>query len=202
MAEKLTLTERKRADIVAAAIAEFSDKGYQAASMDSLSTRANVSKRTVYNHFENKEALFQEIARQMFEYAAQMTGISYQSNRTLEAQLTEFADKELELLASARFRDLVKVMMAECIHSPELAEKALSQLNEQQLGLKAWIGAAIADNKIKPVDPEFAANQFLGLIKASAFWPQILRMADVPDSDQKKMIAEHAVGMFLAFYTQ
>ena len=48
------LTERKRAAIVEAAIDEFRASGYEATSMDRIAARAEVSKRTVYNHFPSK----------------------------------------------------------------------------------------------------------------------------------------------------
>ena len=61
-------SERKRQAILNAAISEFLANGFRGSSMDAISTRAEVSKRTVYNHFESKEALFQAIVMEMFRY--------------------------------------------------------------------------------------------------------------------------------------
>lgn len=52
------LTDRKRAAIVDAAIEAFLASGYDATSMDRIAAHAGVSKRTVYNHFPSKDALF------------------------------------------------------------------------------------------------------------------------------------------------
>lgn len=57
-APRQRLTDRKRVAIIDAAIEEFLAAGYDATSMDRIAARANVSKRTVYNHFPSKEALF------------------------------------------------------------------------------------------------------------------------------------------------
>ncbi|MGB1238594.1 MAG: TetR/AcrR family transcriptional regulator, partial [Pseudomonadales bacterium] len=58
---KITLSQRKRAAIVQAAIEAFQEKGAQCTSMDSIAERAQVSKRTVYNHFASKERLLEEV---------------------------------------------------------------------------------------------------------------------------------------------
>ena len=53
----MSVSDQKKKQIVQAAIAEFQEKGYAGASMDRISERAQVSKRTVYNHFESKDVL-------------------------------------------------------------------------------------------------------------------------------------------------
>ncbi len=193
-------SEQKRAAVLEAAIAEFQEKGFQGASMDSISSRAGVSKRTVYNHFESKEALFRQIGRQLFQYAAEMTPLSYSAELPLNDQLHEFAEKELRLLASEQFRNMARVMLAECIYSPSLAREAVAQLNEQESDLESWIRSAVSDNRLRPVDAGYAANQFIGLIKAAAFWPQLLMGSPLPDAGQSRQIAADTVAMFLGYY--
>ncbi len=200
MEKKLTLSERKRAAIVEAAIEEFRDKGYQAVSMDSLSARAGVSKRTVYNHFDSKEALFQEIGRQLFEVSAEMTSMSYQSHIPVKDQLLDFAMREIDMLKSERFRDLSMILFPECIHTPELVASTFELLGGNEQGLEVWIAAAVNDGALKDVDPAYASSQFLGLIKGCAFWPQLLQGAPVPDQQRCEQIASDATGMFLGYY--
>ena len=57
VATERTRTERKRCAILEAAAEEFQANGFEGTSMDRVAERAGVSKRTIYNHFENKEAL-------------------------------------------------------------------------------------------------------------------------------------------------
>ena len=51
------LTDRKRSAILVAAADQFRVHGYETASMDAIAALAQVSKRTVYNHFSSKEDL-------------------------------------------------------------------------------------------------------------------------------------------------
>jgi len=200
MEKTQTLSQRKRTAIINAALKEFREKGFRATSMDALSARASVSKRTVYNHFESKESLFKEIIRQLVEQTAEVMSFSYTPGRSLSSQLMEFATKQLRLFQTERFLDVSKIMVAECIYSPELAAQAFQQASKQEQGLAAWLQAAILDGRFKQIDPNYAMGQFLGLLKAHAFWPQLLMAAPLPAPAQCQQLAEDTVAMFLGFY--
>lgn len=200
MEKSLTLTEKKRLDILAAAQEEFKEKGFLGASMDSLAKRAEVSKRTVYNHFPSKEVLFHSIVMQLCDSFSQAVNIKYQSSKPLDEQLRIAAISELQLLGSECFRDLNRITLAEFIRSPELASSTLEYLGEQKDGLHVWITDAIKDSRLKAVDADYAAQQFLGLIKANAFWPQLLMNQNFPSPEQQQIIADDTVFMFLARY--
>src|SRR5262245_1478598 len=58
----LGASERREA-IVAAALEEFTARGFAATRLDDVAKRAGVAKGTIYLHFKDKEALFQELVR-------------------------------------------------------------------------------------------------------------------------------------------
>jgi TetR/AcrR family transcriptional regulator of autoinduction and epiphytic fitness len=196
----LTLSQRKRLAIIEAAIVEFQLQGYTTASMDSVAARADVSKRTVYNHFASKDALFAELVSQMLEMGSQATRYVYQPNKTITTQLTEFGMQEIALLQDTRFMSLSRITMAQAMHSPDQAKSIMSEINHQENHLERWISAAIEDTKVKPVSSAYAARQFLGLIKAVAFWPQMLTSMPTLEDAQALTVVEDAVGMFVSHY--
>lgn len=55
--------ERTRRRILAAALAEFSAKGFAGARVDAIARRAKGNKRMLYHYFGNKEALFSAVLR-------------------------------------------------------------------------------------------------------------------------------------------
>lgn len=55
--------EARPAEIVEAALAEFVDKGFAGASVQSIAKRAGVSKGTVFVYFETKQDLFKAVVR-------------------------------------------------------------------------------------------------------------------------------------------
>ena len=52
------LQERRRREILAAAINGFAEAGYSSTEMDAIAERLGMSKRTIYRYFPSKEALF------------------------------------------------------------------------------------------------------------------------------------------------
>ncbi|PHR81106.1 MAG: TetR family transcriptional regulator [Colwellia sp.] len=200
MKRLLTLTEKKHFDILAAAREEFKEKGLLGASMNSLAKRAEVSKRTLYNHFPSKDILFQYIINQLRDSFSQSVNFEYQSKKPLDEQLHIAAMSEIQLLGSECFRDLNRIILAEFIRSPELASRTLEHLGQQKDGLHVWINDAINDSRLEAIDPDYAAQQFFGLIKANAFWPQLLMNRVFPSSEQQKIISDDAVFMFLSRY--
>ena len=194
------LTDRKREAIVAAAIAEFRENGFEVTSMDKIAATAGVSKRTVYNHFPSKEELFAEILHKLWNSTSAQSEVSYRSDQPLREQLQNVLRAKLQLLADNNFLDLARVAIAATIHSPERAQNMVERLGEREEGLTLWIRGALADGRLKPLDPEFAAQQMHGLIKSFAFWPQITMGQPPLTADMQTRVIESALDMFLAHY--
>ncbi len=194
------LTDRKREAIVRAAVEEFRSAGYEATSMDRIAAVAGVSKRTVYNHFPSKEELFALILEELWQSSVASVELPYRADQPLDVQLLQLLRQKLDLLGDANFIDLARVAMAEIIHSPQRAQAIVCRMGEKESGVSAWIRAAIADGRLRQVDPEFAGHQLQGLVKSFAFWPQVT-MGQAPLAQaERTRVAESAVAMFLGFY--
>jgi len=194
------LTDRKRESIIQAAIAEFRAHGFEITSMDKIAATAGVSKRTVYNHFPSKEELFAEILNQLWARIIAEPSVSYDREQPLHEQLRLMLREKVQMMADENFLTLARVAIAATIHSPERAQNMIERMGEREEGLTVWIRAAQADGRLKPVDPEFAAHQVQGLLKAFAFWPQISLGRAALDPDAQNAVAESALEMFLALY--
>ncbi|QGZ66501.1 TetR/AcrR family transcriptional regulator [Paraburkholderia acidisoli] len=194
------LTDRKRAAIVAAAIDEFLAAGFDATSMDRIAARASVSKRTVYNHFESKEALFAEILRQLWDASADGESPAYRADTPLRAQLVGLLMRKLRLMNGEAFLSLARVAIAAGIHSPERARDMVARIGEREEDLTVWVREAAADGRLKTAEPAFAAQQLHGLVKAFAFWPQVTMGQPPLSAEQQVQVAESSADLFLARY--
>jgi TetR/AcrR family transcriptional regulator of autoinduction and epiphytic fitness len=94
------------------------------------------------------------------------------------------------------------VAIAETIHSPERAQSMVARMGSKEEGVTIWIRAALADGKLKPLDPAFAAQQIQGLVKSFAFWPQITLGAPTLSEEMQEQVAAAAVDMFLGHYAK
>ncbi|MEQ5838475.1 TetR family transcriptional regulator [Paraburkholderia acidicola] len=194
------LTDRKRSAIIGAAIEEFLATGYDATSMDRIAARADVSKRTVYNHFPSKELLFAAILHQLWDASQKGDAPAYRADEPLRAQLLDLLNRKLRLLTDESFLSLARVAIAAGIHSPDRARDMVARLGEREEDLTVWIRAAAADGRLKTDDPLFAALQLQALVKAFAFWPQVTMGQGPLGEAEQKQVAEAAADMFLARY--
>lgn len=116
---------RERSDqrvnsIIDAAINEFVEKGYAAASMESIAGRAGLSKGGLYHHFRSKaEILFsvnQRIMEPLIELAAQI-----ESNPSLVDGLKQYIHDYLDYwIARQRELNLYFITMNEAFSNPQI----------------------------------------------------------------------------------
>ncbi len=194
------LTDRKRAAIVDAAVAEFIAAGYDATSMDRIAARAGVSKRTVYNHFEGKEALFAAILHRLWDASETGDAPVYSADEPLRAQLLALLTRKLRLMTDEAFLSLARVAIAAGIHSPDRARDMVARIGEREEDVTAWIRKAAADGRLAVADPVFAGQQLHGIVKGFAFWPQVTMGQPPLSKHEQKRVAEAAADMFLARY--
>ncbi|MCU1759913.1 TetR/AcrR family transcriptional regulator [Pseudomonas sp. 14P_8.1_Bac3] len=194
------LTDRKRDAIIQAAIVEFRANGFDITSMDKIAATAGVSKRTVYNHFPSKEELFAEILNQLWTRVTAELDTSYRPELSLREQMRRMLMAKVQMIGDENFLDLARVAIAATIHSQERAQDMIARMGKREEGLTVWIRAAQADGRLKPVDPEFAAQQVQGMLKSFAFWPQISMGQPSLSPEMQTTVVESALDMFLACY--
>jgi TetR/AcrR family transcriptional regulator of autoinduction and epiphytic fitness len=198
--EKRTLSDRKREDIIKAAIKEFDTHGFQKTSMDQIAKTANVSKRTVYNHFPSKDTLFTEITAMMWQQCLAATDYTYRKDKPLSEQLTTIAVQQMALLKSQNFISVSRLIFSECFHSQDAIDQIMAQVDESENSLILWLKDAIEDKKLAINDIEVASSQFYGMLKSLAFWPQVIGFGLYPQEDQVQEIIQSSVAMFLKYY--
>ncbi|WP_028865778.1 TetR/AcrR family transcriptional regulator [Psychromonas aquimarina] len=199
--KKLTRSQFKHASIIRAAMLEFQDKGFKAAGMDDIAKRAEVSKRTVYNHFASKELLFEAILEEMLTMLCAFEHVPFSLTTPLEVQLRSLADKEIALLKADGFLPTAKVILGELMHSPELMTNVMQTFNKQESPLAAWFNEAYQAGVLKCADPEIVVTQFIAVIKGFCFWPQLVQGQEFPNEQKSALVAQTAVEMILKQYT-
>ena len=195
-----TLSARKKAAIIDAAIDLFQKNGFQGTSMDAIAQLAQVSKRTVYNHFPSKQELFEHIAQSVWDTANKATEACFKLDEDIESQLLALALQELALVGDEGFLRLSRVLMAEFIHEPAMAQSILERFNKEESSLTQWMQQAKLHQRLNIEDAQQAGGQFHSLIKAQAFWPQIMFGQEPIPKSQHQTFAQQVCTMFLSVY--
>jgi TetR/AcrR family transcriptional regulator of autoinduction and epiphytic fitness len=194
------LTDRKRDAIVQAAIVEFRDNGFEATSVDKVAARAEVSKRTLYNHFASKDELFAAILRILWENSASDLQRAYEPGRPVREQLLELVHAKLAMLADENFLALARVAIAAGLHSPERAREMVERIGEKDGAMLDWVRTAQKSGALKPADAAQACKQLECLVKGAAFWPQVAMGQPRLAAAAQKKLAAATVDLFLSHY--
>lgn len=171
-ARKKRDTSQKRAAILEGAVKVFTKNGFDASSMDHIAEVAGVSKRTVYNHFPSKEALFQSIVADFLKHRDEMKPIKYTSALPLEEQMKEFARAELFLIDDPVRRGLSKLFTSVFLMDVDFGRKTRSQY-EPHKEFIVWLNSAKEDNKLSFQSPELTARLFYGMVEGCLTYPAL-----------------------------
>lgn len=188
----------KRETILEAATTAFRDEGYECASMDRIAERAGASKRTVYNHFGSKEALFEAVVERLFQATEALKRVEWDPDRPLEAQLADFARAKTLIAEDQPSLCLARVVLGVFIKQPELIQGVLARAAEDEKALVVWLLKADEAGFLSVPDPERAADMFWAMASGALFWPQLLEGAIDPAARER--LIEEVVQMFLARY--
>src|SRR5580692_3564595 len=162
-------SDRKRAAIVQAALQLFMRDGFARTSVDAIADEAGVSKRTIYNHFGDKESLFLSVIGDTYD---SMIGIVVEM---MHQHLTDIPDADVEehvigfardmAMLAARSSEraaLIRLMMTEAPFFPQLREHRM-----RPQGITGEIAAQLvkldARGLLDVPEPYEAANHLFAL---------------------------------------
>ncbi len=141
----------KREAILAAALDEFSERGFAAARLDDVARRAGVAKGTIYLYFRDKESLFQELIRAML---TPLVG-SIEAMGQVDVPLSALADHIVDLFVrevyETRRKDVIRLMIAEGRRFPKLAEFYYREVLARIIAaMRALLARAAARGEVAP----------------------------------------------------
>ncbi|MEO1771974.1 TetR family transcriptional regulator [Candidatus Enterococcus ferrettii] len=118
----------KRGMIVEAALKLFGQRGFSKVSIKQIAQQANVSQVTIYNHFENKEILVEEIVNGLMGKVMKAADEVYSSEQSYEGKLTEI----FELCNSETMKVIEHYFSSESLTDYKLRELIFQAVNTQK----------------------------------------------------------------------
>jgi TetR/AcrR family transcriptional repressor of mexJK operon len=197
---------RTRAAVVDAARTLFLRQGYAGTTMEEIATAAGLSKRTVYNNYPDKRALFTQIVTDVIAFAeAFARGLHEEfavgvTAANLRATLDDLGRRLALGIARPEVITLRRMLIGEAREFPTLAAEYFDRAPGQVIeALAAGFRRLQQDGLLRPADPRRAAAQFAYLVAGEAL-DRAMMVGTVPPKTQVIGGAKEGVETFMARY--
>ena len=197
---------RSRAAILEAARALFLRKGYAGTTMEEIAAQAGLTKRTVYNNYAEKDALFREIVADVIAYAeAFARGLREAFTAGINAgNVRETVEDLGERLALGIVRPEVialrRLLIGEVREFPALAAEYFDRAPGQVLeALASGFGQLGKAGLLRVGNARQAAVQFAYLVAGEPLDRSVL-VGTIPPREHVIACAREGVETFLARY--
>ncbi|WP_172428437.1 TetR/AcrR family transcriptional regulator [Azospirillum brasilense] len=193
-------TEAKRDAILDAAMLEFTERGYEGASISAIVGRLGASKQTLYRYFPSKDELFVEVmARIIDRHLATPLG-DLADTADVRGSLQRHGERYLKVRLSPDMVSLARIVFAEAGRSE--VSRLLHPRGKMRVveDIGRFLTTVMETGRLRVADPTVAALHFLGLLDAELFEPVVLRVREPAAEDEIVASVGRAVGAFLAGY--
>lgn len=183
--------EARPEEIVDAALAEFTAKGFEAARMEDIAKAAGISKAAIYLYFPSKMALLEALIE------AKVGPLAQQAQTLAAAGQADplMALRMLSTAIAARMADPKVIAVPRLVigvsgRFPEIAEYYRVNVVAKARGaLERLIEAGVATGKIRKIDTAAAVRAFIGPLLFEALWSHVLK-GETALNDPQKLIEQ------------
>ena len=189
----------KRRQILSGAREVFGDVGFERACVDVIAARAGVSKATVYNHFQDKQALFvATVVEQCEEMHEGLQRCLAKPAGDVEQALQRMGEQIMAVYLSPLVAGLYRHTIAEATRFPDLGrivfERGTLQL---QQAIASYLARLSGQGLLAVDDPASAAVQFVALCQGDLAARSRLGILEYPVDAQVRASVKRAVRTFL-----
>jgi TetR/AcrR family transcriptional repressor of mexJK operon len=189
------MSQLNRERVLRAATRSFLAHGY-GSSVEAIARRAGVAKQTVYEHFDSKDALFQEAVRGL---ARGVLVTLEDTPRDLRATLARFALAYRRRVLGAQGLAMFRALVPEVPRFRPLARSMYAAGAGQTVRrLAGCLQKAMDAGQLRRDDPELAAELLMGMLVGQDRIKRLFGVADGKAGDARR--AERIVDCFLRAY--
>jgi AcrR family transcriptional regulator len=184
--------EARPAEILAAALACFTERGFAATRLEDVAARAGVTKGTIYLYYSSKEELFKAVVRgeltPNIEHLEAALAEPGPAAALLEGIFTLWAQHIVPSPVSV----IPKLVLTEAGNFPELARFYLEAVVHRGLRLIASVlRRGIDSGEFRPVDVEHTVYSVVGPLLLTVLWKHSLGPHDDKPLDAQAVCRAH-----------
>ena len=143
-------SSERRDAILAAALEEFAASGFAATRLDDVARRAGVAKGTIYLHFADKDALFQELIRSQLSPVVGVLVEASHSDIPIRMVAERLIDVFVREIFGTRRKDVVRLIITEGPRFPKVAEFYYREVVSRAMGaMRELLRRAVERGEIK-----------------------------------------------------
>jgi len=189
------------AEIVAAALAVFAEKGFAAARLEEIARRAGVSKGALYLYFATKEELFRAVVEQAIApNLAELREMLAHHPGPFRELLTTAAGRLAAVAGAPALGGVAKMVIGEARNFPQLARVWHDELVSQALGaLTEAVAAAQARGEARPGDPRVYALQIVAPLVMGVIWRETFAPVGAQPFDLAAIARQHVETLAAGF---
>ena len=185
--------DARPAEIVAAALDCFAERGFAGTRLDDVASRAGVTKGTVYLYFANKEELFKAVVREtLLPHLDRVLGDLEGTPEDPRERIRQAFDFLSGKLLGTPLAVIPKLVIAEAGNFPEIAR---FHLDEVVGPVRAFLAGAIRRGvelgHFRPVEPDHTFYTLVAPLLLAAMWQNSLGPYDDRPLDGAAMIRQH-----------
>ncbi|MBN1889715.1 MAG: TetR/AcrR family transcriptional regulator [Thermoflexales bacterium] len=158
--------DETRQRILEAASQVFAEKGYEGATTRAIAAVAGVNEVTLFRHFGSKKSLLMAAIDQDSALAGLRSALEGQMTGECRQDLAKLGRHFLGTLLKRRKEILMSLCTAERL--PEVREVISQAPLQQRQMLAGYLRGQIERGVVREMDPELAAQAFLGMLFAFA----------------------------------
>lgn len=164
--------EARPADIAAAALAVFAERGFAGARVEEIAARAGISKGTLYLYYHGKAELFRAVVREVvIPNVDAMRTAFLTSELPFAMVLRQLLPRFAEIVTRVPVGAVAKMVIGESRNFPELAKVWHDEVIDKAVGLiAALIERAQAKGEVRPGDPRVHAFSIMGPMLIGVLW--------------------------------
>lgn len=192
---------KKRQAILEAATQCFLRTGYEGTSMYSIAKLANVSKLTVYNHFQDKAHLFGAAISMVCDQRLPKHFYQLDIHKSVEAHLFELSVAFLNMVYSDEAIKLHQLMTSLASQEPDLVALFFNSGPQQTRTNLLSLFQQFQQHQLIDIDDELLAIDLFCTLMTDVHHDRVLWGIDpVPDLAQIQTKVKHQLAIFFKVY--
>ena len=198
-AQSETTTRKRRpsarpAEILAAALDLFTERGFSATRLEDVASRAGLSKAAIYLYFKDKASLLAALVQATMGANIALAGAMIGAHEGPVAPLIRQLLAVLSgRMAHTRLPDLIKLVVSESRAHPEIGRYYLENVIGKALPMfQSVIERGIVTGEFRTVDPALTVRCLVGPMVLGAIWKSVFEPLGAEPLDIEALARQQA----------